>query len=57
MEIPRVLSQALLVSPSWPGPARASSPARPSLDLDHALPSALSPLDQVAKRSNNIEKP
>jgi hypothetical protein len=42
-----------------PGPAvqgrssRASSPARPSLDLDHALPSALSPLDQVA----NIEQP
>ena len=42
-----------------PGPAvqgrssRASSPARPSLDLEHALPSALSPLDQVAKRFNN----
>ncbi len=44
-----------------PGPAvqgrssRASSPARPSLDLEHALPSALSPLDQVAKLFNNIE--
>jgi len=46
-----------------PGPAvqgrssRAPSPARPSLNLDHALPPTLSPLDQVAKSLNTIGKP
>jgi hypothetical protein len=34
------------------GEARARSPSRPS--LDHALPSTLSSLDQVSKRSNTI---
>jgi hypothetical protein len=37
--------------------SRAPSPARHSLDLDHALPFALSPLALVAKGFNTIEKP